>query len=518
MCYSRNCTTLPSLRQDFMPKKAFKPEEQKIWTPMRGSQYAFHSTDVDELLYGGAAGGGKSDSLLVESLRQVGVPGYTAIIFRRTYPELEKSLVPKAYDLLYGSAKPSNKGMTWSFPNGSKIHLSHLQREEDKEKHKSNEYDFIGFDELTSFTESQYVYLFSRLRGKNPEIQRFMRSATNPTGVGHGWVKKRFLNPDPESVTLLGGQPYEFAAGWKYKGKTYTDFESLPDGFEKGDPVFTEEHFKIWKDNKSGITRAFIPALLWGNTHIIKSDPDYVKRLKTLPHKQQQALLYGSWDLFEGQFFSEWDPDINTCKPFSIPPHWKRFVAIDYGYTAPASVHWYALSEDGKVYVYRELYGSKLTTEDQAESILKMTGEDERIDWYAADPSMWARSGHGVGERHVDIYDRAGVPLTPSSRDRKAGWALMHQYIASGKLVFFTNCDKAISTIPSLIHSKMNPEDLDTTQEDHAADDCRYFLLTLHGMKSNVLFDEQQTQEPPDWWKLVRARQKKNQVIRRITQ
>lgn len=501
-----------------MPKpKKKKEEEQRSWTPMRGSQYAFHSCDVDELLYGGAAGGGKSDSLLVEALRQVSIPNYTAIIFRRTYPELEKSLVPKAYDLLYGMAKPSAKGMTWTFPNNSKLHLSHLQREEDKERHKSNEYDYIGFDELTSFLESQYVYLFSRLRGKNPDIRRFMRAATNPTGVGHGWVKRRFLNPDLKKVKVTQKRRYEFAAGWRYKDKTYTDFSSLPDHFEKGDPAFTDETFDVYEDIKSGLTRAFIPALLWGNSHLIKADPTYVKRLQALPHKQQQALLYGSWDLFEGQFFSEWDPDINVCKPFTIPPHWKRFVAIDYGYTAPMSAHWYALSEDGKVYVYRELYGSKMTSDDQAENILKMTGHDEQIEWYAADPSMWARSGHGIGERHADIYDRAGVPLTPSSRDRKAGWALMHQYLASGKLIFFANCDHAINTIPSLIHAKTNPEDLDTTQEDHAADDCRYFLLTLHGMKSNVLLENTFDPTPPDWWKLVKQRQKKRSMVRRVT-
>jgi Terminase large subunit, T4likevirus-type, N-terminal len=141
------------------------------WVPQAGPQIAFMESPVFEALYGGAAGGGKSEALIVLALTFCSqFEGARSIIFRRSYPELEKSLVPRAFELLGGRAKPKNKGMEWIFPNKSVLYLSHLQYEFDKERHKSAEYDFIAFDELTSFTESQYVYLFSRCRGKNPSF------------------------------------------------------------------------------------------------------------------------------------------------------------------------------------------------------------------------------------------------------------------------------------------------------------------------------------------------------------
>lgn len=502
------------LQEEIAHKKEVqeKLNDPNVWKPQQGPQMAFHESPVFELMYGGAAGGGKSDSLLVEALRQVHVPDYRAIIFRRTYPELEKSLVPRAYELLYGQAKPKNKGLTWKFPSGATLYLSHLQREEDKEKHKSAEYDYIGFDELTSFTESQYTYLFSRCRGKNPDITRKIRSATNPTGIGHGWVKQRFLDPHLQpnpTVKLKGYVEYDYAFGWRYKGKIYRDFTELPDGFHKGEPAFETSKYNVYHD-KSGLTRAFIPALLWGNERLITSDPEYVKRLGVLPHKQQQALLYGSWDLFEGQFFSQWDPDEHVVEPFTIPQHWQRFVAIDYGYSAPAAAIWFALSEEGIVYAYRELYQNKLTSQDQAHHIQDMS-KDEHIEWFTADPSMFSQSG--VGESHAHIYARHGVDLMASSNKRVAGWAILHEYLSKKRIKFFTSCPNSIRTLPTLIHSKTNPEDLDTTQEDHAADAIRYFLLTLKGQRTHI--KKPGCEEIPDWWATVKSRQKKKKTATR---
>lgn len=491
------------------------PAPQEAWSPQKGSQYAFHESTffVDELLYGGAAGGGKSDSLLTEAVRQVSIPNYRAIIFRRTYPELEKSLVPRAYDLFYGAAKPKNKGLEWEFPNGSVIYLSHLQREEDKEKHKSAEYDFIGFDELTSFTESQYTYLFSRCRGKNPKIRRYIRSATNPTGPGHSWVKKRFINPDPDDVFPYQTMEYDYAFGWSYRGRIYSDFSSLPPLYSQGEPTFETREYTIFKQKKSNLTRAFIPALLWGNAKLIKGDPEYTQRVQALSFKEQQALLYGSWDIFEGQFFSEWDPQVHVVAPFTISPSWRRFVGIDFGYTAPMAALWAAMDENGKLYVYRELYGTKMTTDVQAQTIGELS-EKENIEWFAADPSMWAQSGRGIGDRHADIYDRSGISLTPSSNRRLPGWAIMHDYLVNGKMVFFYTCKNTIRTLPSLMHSKTNPEDLDTQQDDHAADALRYLLLTLKGDKTVI----QDVGAPPipDWWWGVKASQALRTQTRRV--
>lgn len=436
-------------------------DDALVWEPQRGSQYAFHQNpDTFELLYGGAAGGGKSDSLLMEALRHVDIPGYRAILFRRTYPELEKSLVPRAYEILYGQAKPVNKGTEWTFRNGAVLYLSHLQHEEDKEKHKSAEYDFEGFDELTSFSESQYVYLFSRCRGKNANIPRRIRASTNPTGIGHSWVKKRFVDMDPNDVKPYARIPYEFAYGWRVNSQVFTTFSDLPDDYVKGEPAFRDDKYIEYKEVKSGLTRAFIPALLWGNQKLLKADPQYVRRLRALPITQQRALLYGEWDVFEGQFFSEWDPNVHVVDPFPIPDNWEKFCGIDYGFHDPMSCLWFAADETGKVYVYRELYGAKMSPSQQAESILTL-GQGEEIAQYAADPSMWQHRG---GESFAEIYDRVtngNLVLTKSNNSRPAGWAIIHEMLLNGQLFIFSNCKNLIRTLPSLNHDRKNPDDLD---------------------------------------------------------
>lgn len=484
-----------------------------IWNPQRGSQLAFHENiDTFELLYGGAAGGGKSDSLIVEALRYVDTPGYRGILFRRTFPELEKSLVPRIYEFLSGVAKPSNKGTEWKFQNGSVLYLSHLQHEEDKEKHKSAEYDFAGFDELTSFTESQYVYLFSRVRGKNDKIIRRVRAATNPTGPGHGWVKERFINHNPDEVKLYAYFEYEFAKGWRVDQNVFSNFAELPDDYTRGEPEFSKEKYLEYREVKSGLTRAFIPALLWGNAKLLQSDPTYVNRLRALPHKQQQALLYGHWDVFEGQFFSEWDPEIHVEDPPIVPDSWRKFVAIDYGYHAPFCALWGAVDNDGILHIYRELYAVRLNAMEQASQI-RLLSQQEEIDWFAADPSMF--NNQGSGESIAQMYDRHGVNLLASNNSRPAGWAIMHDYLMSGKIKVSRACANLIRTLPSLNFNAKKPDDLDTQQEDHAADALRYMLLTLRGFKSQ----ERPLKDPsiPEWWDEVKRRQKHSSKIARFS-
>ena len=442
-----------------------KPKSINItWEPQKGPQTAFFTCPAFELLYGGAAGGGKSEALIVQAVANcIKYPNYRAILFRRTFPEIQKSLVPRVSYFIYSAAKSRNQGLEWNFPNGSVLYLSHLQREDDKEKHKSSEYDYIGFDELTSFSQTQYEYLFTRCRGTTP-VPRMVRAATNPSGAGHGWVRERFVdhtkdddgklkNLSPDGSPL----PYDYAYGWLVNHQVYTDFSNLPDDFRFGEPAFEERSYQVWKDKNSKLTRAFIPALLWCNAKLLKADPEYVLRMRSQNEKTQQALLYGSWDVYEGQFFSTWDPDAHVVDAFPIPESWRRYVGIDYGYTAPAAALWFAVDNNGIIYAYRELYGSKMTTSEQARSIIEMTGE-EKIEWYAADPSMFSKTG--AGESHAQIYHREGVPILPSSNKRIPGWALIHEVLASHRIKIFRNCVNLIRTIPTLTHGT-NPEDLD---------------------------------------------------------
>lgn len=467
------------------------------WNPQPGPQTAFFESPAFELLYGGAAGGGKSEALLFESIAMcIRYENYKAILFRRTYPELANSLVLRATSLLYGYAKSRDKGMRWEFPNGSVLYFSHLQREEDKEKHKSAEYDYIGFDELTSFTETQYTYLFSRCRGAT-QVPRKIRSATNPTGIGHAWVKRRFLQPSKEEAVPIGSVSYDFAYGWLYRGHAYTSFNDLPDNYADGEPAFSEERYNVYKELKSGLTRAYIPALLWANAALIKGDPTYAKKVSALPEKQQQALLYGRWDVFEGQYFASFDPDVHVVKPFDIPDTWRKYRGIDYGYTAPFACVWIAVDHEGNLIVYRELYQAKMTPDEQARAVLMLTG-DEKIEWTAADPSMFSR-GTGYGESKADIYTRHGLDILASNNDRVAGWALLHQAFQNNTIKIFDSCPNLIRTIPLLTHSFRNVEDLNSDQEDHLIDSARYLLLTLKGAKTRNI-DDSAPPTKPEWW------------------
>ncbi len=443
------------------------PQNKVInWSPQPGPQYSFFECPAFELLYGGAAGGGKSEALVFQSISLcIQHPSYRAILFRRTFPELEKSLIPRISAILTGFAHSRDGGKEWTFPNKSVLYLSHLQREEDKEKYKSAEFDYIGFDELTSFSETQYLYLFSRCRGTTT-APKMVRSASNSTGSGHAWVKHRFVQPEIDLLKVKGRVKYQYACGWQLPdGRVLGSFDEIPDNFNQGSTVFREEHYNVYEERKSGLTRSFLPALLWANQALIKSDPDYAKRLKALDKKTQDALLYGSWDILEGQFFAEWNPDFHVVQPFEIPPHWRKFVGIDYGFSAPFCAIWFAVDENGIVYLYRELYERRFTTEEQSSNIIELT-KDEKIDWYACDPSMFAKQG--TGESHAQVYQRHGVPVIPASNKRIPRWAMMHEYLKNNQIKVFDTCSNFIRTLPTLMHSRTNPDDLDSAQEDHA--------------------------------------------------
>jgi len=256
------------------------------WRPQKGPQEKFHASSVDEVFYGGAAGGGKTESLTVEPLRYVHVPGYTAIIFRRTYPELRqaKGIIARSrymYPLLGG--RYNEQSFTWRFPSGATIQFGQLEHEDDKYDHQSAEYAYIAFDELTTFTESQYLYLLSRLRSTAIDpvtgkyVPKKLRAASNPGNVGHEFVKSRFIDKL---------KPYEI----KY--------------FKRVDDVDIEAD----KDDPDALSRQFIPATLYDNLILMAADPQYEARLKSLSLIDRERLLSGNWDiLIAGNVFKpEW--------------------------------------------------------------------------------------------------------------------------------------------------------------------------------------------------------------------
>lgn len=226
------------------------------WKPNPGPQEYFLSLTCREALFGGSAGGGKSAALLVDAVRYVGKgygPAYKALLLRRTYPELEKSLIPESR-LLYRRLGGRYNGQlhVWTFPEGETVWLSHLQQESDVHAHQSAEYQFIGFDEVTSFTEAQYLYLgYSRMRSSHGVPLR-LRAGTNPGNEGHDWVFKRFgswLNPESD-IKARPGQVLQFlrsgndesvvpvgtpgAMGRTFVPSKHTDNPHLDDGYAVG--------------------------------------------------------------------------------------------------------------------------------------------------------------------------------------------------------------------------------------------------------------------------------------------
>ena len=318
-------------------------------------QKEFISATQDEVLFGGAAGGGKSYGQLIDAfLFAMKYAGSKQLILRKTYPELEKSIIRTARSIyprnLYNYNSSSH---TMKFANGSIIDFGYCTTESDVYQYQSAEYDVIRFDELTHFTEFQYVYLISRVRGANT-FPKQVKSSTNPGGVGHGWVKARFVDPAPRNTPFVG--------------EYVIDAET---------------------NEKKPLTRVFIPAKVDDNKYLMEQDPGYKMRLENLPESQKKALLYGEWEIFEGQYFPEFKYDIHTCEPFPLPPEWRRYRALDYGLDCLACL-WIAVDSERTVYVYKELAEKNAIVSQAAERIKQMT--HEQIYCTYAPPDMWGRS------------------------------------------------------------------------------------------------------------------------------
>lgn len=403
-------------------------------------QQAFISAGADEVLFGGAAGGGKSYGQLIDALLYaLRWPGSRQLILRRSYPDLERTLVrehlrlyPKA---LYRYTASLHRGI---FENGSSIEFGYCDAEADVYRYQGAEYDTIRFDELTHFTERQYLYLLSRLRGAN-RFPKQMKSATNPGGVGHAWVKARFIDPAP------AGTP--FKAGRR--------------------------------------TRLFLPSRVQDNQFLMKSDPEYLERLKELPDGQRRALLYGEWDLFEGQFFSEFRREKHVCEPFAIPEHWRRYYTMDYGLDMFAA-YLIAVDEAGNGFVYRECYESGLIISAAIERAKKMIAGEE-IYAYLAPPDLWNRRQE-TGRSVADYWSEAGLGLTKTANDREAGWLAVKEWLALRKnefgetaprLKIFSGCVNLIRTLPALQHDEHRPNDAAAEPHEltHAPDALRGFCI-----------------------------------------
>lgn len=254
-----------------------------------------------------------------------------------------------------------------------------------------------------------------------------------------------------------------------------------------------------YKDAENPDEYVFIPSTVYENDFLMKADPNYVKRLEALPEQRRKAMLYGDWNVYEGQFFTEFTDNregyinkqwTHVINPFPIPDTWKRYRSLDWGYSKPFSVGWWAVDHDGRAYRYREWYGwtgepdvgLRLTPSQVAEEIKRIEGELEPSGTFiqgVADPAIFATQ---TGESVAETMGKMGVYFDAGDNKRLAGWDQMRERMRfdhEGYSMFyvFNTCKQFIRTIPALIHDEVKHEDLDTKQEDHVADDSRYFCM-----------------------------------------
>lgn len=467
-----------------------------------GGQTSALSRPEFELLYGGAAGGGKSWELMLEALglqfadEEFGIaayehPDYRAIIFRRKTPHLSK-LIDIGKDLytplgaVFVLNRKGDPGASFTFPSGAKIFLCHMEQESDKESYQGHEYQFIGFDELTQFTLTQYLYLFSRCRGVvestiNPGVylRHKIRSTTNPTGEGLVWVRKRFIKNakkifTPELTHYFIADP------------DVDDPMDNPTGIEITD--FSDPRFK---DAKS---RTFIPGLLKDNKVLMDADPGYAANIMQLGAKMERALLHGDWDAFGGDFFDMFDVNGSKEKPFHIPDRWSLVGAIDPGWSSPCCFILGARDFDKHVHILFTYYVSKKDPETHAKNIYKLIKElpytkGRMPDIIVSGHDAWAKKNmYSINRTELtfaDIFQDQGLLLQKATIDRIPGWWVVKQYMAKNYLHYMDGLnDDLIDEITVVQTDDNNVEDIagcgnDPNVSDHAIDTLRYLLTAM---------------------------------------
>lgn len=400
-------------------------------------QKRFIDAPEAEVLFGGAAGGGKSYGQVVDALLfALRYPKSKQLVLRRTFAELDKSLIRTALALYPRQIFTFNSSShTGKFKNGSVIDFGYCANENDVYQYQSAEYDVIRFDELTHFTEAQYVYLISRVRGAN-DYPKQIKSSTNPGGIGHSWVKARFI-----------------------------------DAAEAGRPFL----------GKDGMKRIFIPSFLDDNSFLNAGDPEYKKRLLALPEREKKALLYGDWNIFEGQYFSEFSQRLHVCEPFEIPAGWRKYRTIDYGLDRLVCL-WIAINAENSVYVYREFCESDLPISAAAAAITERTPKNEDIYATLAPPDLFSRSQES-GRTKASIFSEFGVNFTKTSNDRETGWLAIKELLrdtgCGARLKIFSSCTEIIRCLPALTVDKIRPSDCANEPHEitHAPDALRGFAI-----------------------------------------
>ena len=415
-------------------------------------QRLFLESKKKYIAFGGARGGGKSWAVRTKAkLLALHYPGIRLLIVRRTYQELESNHIRQLRAELYNIAQYKAATRTFTFPNGSTLEFGYCAGDGDMDRYQGSEYDVIFLDECTQLREQWMRQFAACLRGVNNFPKRIYYTC-NPGGPGHSYIKRLFIDRR----------------------------------FEPGE---------------NGDDYVFIPARVTDNKALLAAQPEYLQQLKALPRRLRQAWLEGKWDIYEGQFFQEFTDDpahyrdrkfTHVIEPFDIPREWRVYRSYDFGYAKPFSCAWWAVDFDGCSYRILELYGCTETPNEGVrwtpeKQFAKIREIEQTHPWLkgrhidgVADPAIWDTS------RGESIYETAlahRVYFTKGDNRRIPGWMQLHYRMAFdeegyAQLYVFKGCRAFIRTIPELQFSDTDPEDLDTRQEDHVADESRYFCMS----------------------------------------
>jgi len=425
-------------------------------------QRLFHECDADEVVYGGAKGGGKSCALVMECLAYgLENAGAEMYIFRETYDDLESNIIrewkEKVPKEIYSYHESKHIA---TLINGTTVKFRYIRNFSDAEGYQGRSMDWVGVDELTKHEKKSIQVLLSCLRSPKGFKPTF-RGTCNPGGIGHVWVKEEYIE-----ATEYGKHPAI-------------------------DPV-------------TGNKRVFIPAKVYDNTVLMKNDPSYVKRLENLPENEKKAFLYGDWDIFEGQYFSEFKREIHVIEPFVLPEHWQRFRFLDYGLDMLAA-YWAAIDTQGNAFIYKEIYESDLIISEAAKRIKDMTNEAVKMTY--APPDLWNRR-QDTGKSAADLFRENGVILVKAKNERIQGWLNLKEWlkpyetrdeqtgetIATARLKIFSNVSNLIRTLPQLQRDEKDPNDVASEPHEltHGPDALRYFC----SMRTRPSVKEEKAEEP----------------------
>ena len=407
-------------------------------------QAEFFRSTARHTAYGGARGGGKSWAMRRKLvLLALNYPGLNALIMRRTLPELRENHVIPLLKELKGAAKYNAAERVFKFPNGSRLRLGYCDSASDVYQYQGQEYEVIGLEEATHFTEEQMQFLTTCNRTVRRDFSPRMYYTCNPGGIGHGWVKRLFID------------------------RTYRRGERAAD-------------------------YAFIPARIYDNPALITADPEYLRQLENLPEELRRAYLDGDWDVLAGHFPGEFSRAKHVIQPFELPSWWRRLpLPIDWGYNDPCAVLWHAVDGEGRVYTYRELYLRYTRADQVAERIRRGIGGGG----YSLHPlrrRICGRSGGAVpegqrlaieGESIAELFSLSGVPLTPADDSRIAGWRRVRSYLADApdrepRLKIFSCCENLIRTLPGLIFDQHDRERRGPGTRTTRPESLRYALMS----------------------------------------